>query len=73
MHGEAREFFCIVPKNLENTNDLNDENTQDLLNGNKGENSLERSTFLKKARQGLDNIRSQPWSGAAADILTVTG
>ena len=34
MHGEARDFFSIVPRNLKNTIDLNDENTQDLLNGN---------------------------------------
>ena len=74
MHGEARDFFSIVPKYIKNTNDLNDENTKDLINGNQTENSTSRrSKFLEKARHGLDNIRSQPWSGAAAEILQVTG
>ena len=77
MYGEECEFLSIVPTNLENTNQFADPNTEDLLNGNKVENSLGKtgstSTFLEKARRGLDNIRSQPWSGAAADILQVTG
>ena len=73
MQGEARDFFSIVPKKIKNTNDLNDETTQDLLNGNQVENSPRRLKFLEKARHGLDNIRRQPWSGAAADILQVTG
>ena len=78
LEGEAREFFSIVPNNPENTNQFADHNKEDLLNGNKVENSLgetgrSTSAFLKKARRGLDNIRSQPWSGAAADILQVTG
>ena len=69
MYGETCEFFSIVPKNLENINDLNDHKTEDLVNGN----SSEKKTLIEKARQGLDNIRSQPWSGAAADILQVSG
>ena len=77
LEGEAREFFSIVPNNPENTSQFADHNTEDLLNGNKVENSLGKtgstSAFLEKARRGLDNIRSQPWSGAAADILQVTG
>ena len=76
MHGaEASDFFSIVPNN-ENTNEMTDQNSQDLLNGNLVENSFGttgRTTLLKKARRGLDNVRSQPWSGAAADILQVTG
>ena len=79
LEGEAREFFSIVPNNPENTSQFADHNTEDLLNGNKVENSIGQtgggrtSAFLQKARRGLDNIRSQPWSGAAADILQVTG
>ena len=77
MYGEECEFLGIVPTNLENTNQFADPNTEELLNGNKVENSLGKtgstSTFLEKARRGLDNVRSQPWSGAAADILQVTG
>ena len=79
LEGEAREFFSIVPNNQENTNQFADHNAKDLLNGNQVENSLGKTgsgrtiAFLEKARRGLDNIRSQPWSGAAADILQVTG
>lgn len=73
MDGEACNFFSIEPKNLENINDLNDYKTEDLLNGNQIESSSGKKTLIEKARQGLDNIRSQPWSGAAADILQVSG
>ena len=74
MYGEACDFFSIVPKNLENINDINNYKTEDLLNdGNRAETSSGKKTLIEKARQGLDNIRSQPWSGAAADILQVSG
>ena len=72
MYGETCEFFSIVPKNLESIKDLNNYKTEDLLNG-QAENSSGKKTLIEKARHGLDNIRSQPWSGAAADILQVSG
>ena len=73
MYGKSSDFFSIVPKNLENINDINDIKTEDFLNGNQDAYSSGKKTFIEKARQGLDNIRSQPWSGAAADILQVSG
>ena len=73
MYGKSSDFFSIVPKNLENINDLNDIKTEDILNGNQVVYSSGKKTLIEKARQGLDNIRSQPWSGAAADILQVSG
>ena len=73
MYEKYSDFFSIVPKNLENINDLNDIKTEDILNGNQVVYSSGKKTLIEKARQGLDNIRSQPWSGAAADILQVSG
>lgn len=73
MYGKSSDFFSIVPKNLEKINDLNDIKTEDILNGNQVVYSSGKKTLIEKARQGLDNIRSQPWSGAAADILQVSG
>ena len=73
MYGKSSDFFSIVPKNLENINDLNDIKTEDFLNGNQDAYISGKKAFIEKARQGLDNIRSQPWSGAAADILQVSG
>ena len=73
MYEKSSYFFSIVPKNLENINDLNDIKTEDILNGNQVVYSSGKKTLIEKARKGLDNIRSQPWSGAAADILQVSG
>ena len=61
------ELFGIVPKYLENSENLSKENIEI------SEDKKERKSLLERARHGLNIIRSQPWSGPVAEVLQLTG